>query len=496
MIARDNTKLIVCIVYVATMFMVAMDANVLNVALPAIGHDMGTAPSATGTINVGYMVSLAIMLTVAGWLGDRFGTKKIFVLALIVFTTSSVLCGLTADLGTLTLFRIIQGASGGLLTPVAMTILFRTFPPAERTKLSRYLVFPIAIAPALGPIIGGYCVDYLTWRWVFYVNLPIGIVAVLFAYFYLQDYKGQHTGRMDWTGFLLAALGIGGLVYALNSGFSAGWSNVSIIAALIIGAASTTALIVYELRVSSPMLQLRLLQERLFRTMMLISACTAAGLLGMLYVFPLLYQDALGASAFDSGLTTFPEALGLMIASQVVARSYHRFGPRLVITCGLISAAIGYGLLCSVTADTSPWLIRGLLLWCGFCLGHVVSSVQFAIFANIPPASMGGAAALFTVQNRLSSGIGLTLLVCILGALGAAGTGGEAASEPTALGAYHAALLSAAVLLLIACGLAQRIRKADVERTMKPRTKPVDESGAVGAAAGAGVAVQAKRTSP
>jgi len=486
MTVRLNPKAVVCIVYVATMFMVAMDANVLNVALRAIGNDMGIAPSAAGSINVGYLVSLAIMLTAAGWIGDRFGSKKMFLLAICMFTASSALCGLSSDLVLLNLFRIVQGASGGLLTPISMAILFRTFPPEERIKLSRYLVFPIAIAPALGPIVGGYCVDYLSWRWVFYVNVPIGIAAALFAFFYLKEYKGERKGRMDWLGFMLAAVGVGALIYALNEGAASGWDNAGLFVYAAIGVIGIAALIIVELRVTSPMLHLRLLKDRLFRTMMLISAFTAAGLLGMLYVFPLLYQDALGASAFASGLTTFPEALGLMLASQVVAWSYRKLGPRLLITVALIAAAAGYCLLCAVTEHTSPWAIRLLLLYCGFCLGHVVSSVQFAIFANIPPASMGGATTLFTVQNRMSSAIGLTLLVCVLGALGAGASGleGGVSSGPEA---YRAALLCAAALLLFACGFALRIRKADVERTMRPRAKQTGER-----AAPAASGVQAK----
>ncbi|WP_127569802.1 DHA2 family efflux MFS transporter permease subunit [Paenibacillus xylaniclasticus] len=474
---RLNSKAAICIVYVATMFMVAMDTNVLNVSLRAIGNDMGIAPSAAGSINVGYLVSLAIMLTAAGWIGDRFGAKKIFLLAIITFTASSALCGLSSNLVSLYLFRIVQGASGGLLTPIAMKILFQTFPPEERMKLSRYLVLPVAIAPALGPIVGGYCVDYLSWRWVFYVNVPIGILAVLFAFLFLQEDQQANKRPIDWPGFALAAVGVGMLVYALNEGAAAGWSNPRLWAFAAIGVAGIAALIIVELRVNQPMLQLRLLQDRLFRTMMSISALTVAGLLGMLYVFPLLYQDALGASAFASGLTTFPEAIGLMLASQAVSWSYRKVGARVLITAALIAAAIGYGLLCTVTEHTSPWTIRLLLVFCGFCLGHVVNSVQFSIFTNIPQASMGGATALFTVQNRLSSAVGLTLLVCILSAL-EAGSSGLTGSGSSGLAAYRTALLSAAGLLLAACAFALRIRRADVE----PGDAAADEADGYGGA--------------
>ncbi|NEW06372.1 DHA2 family efflux MFS transporter permease subunit [Paenibacillus sp. SYP-B3998] len=471
---RLNPKVVVSIVYVAAMFMAAMDATIVNVALRTISNDLLVPPSAIGTVNVGYLVSLAVFLPVAGWLGDRWGTKRIFLLALGVFTLASALCGLADSLSALTLFRVIQGAGGGLLTPVGMAMLFRTFPPQERAKVSRILVLPIALAPALGPIVSGLLVDQFSWRWVFYVNLPVGILALLFGFIYLKEHKELAAGRLDLPGFLLSLPGLSLVVYALSQGSSRGWSSPEIVGLGGVGILLIAALVFVELRVSKPMLDLRLLTDRLFRTMGLISMFSAAGLLGMLYVFPLMYQEALHASALDTGLTTFPEALGLMLASQITPWSYHRQGPRRLITISLLCAAAIFVLLSLIDQATNPWFPRMLLFGAGFFLGHAVGSVQIASFANIPPSSMGRASTLFTVQNRLGSAFGMALLASVLAAIGTSTVDVVGAEQPN-LAAYRVALLGAAVFLLVALLFALRIRDADAAPTMRKRP-PVESS--------------------
>ncbi len=214
--ARLNPKAVVSVVYVAAMFMVAMDATVLHVALRTISQELQVPPAASSALNVGYLVSLAVFLPVAGWLGDRWGTKRIVLLALGVFTGASALCGFADSLASLTVYRVLQGAGGGVLTPVGMAMLFRTFPPHERAKVSRALVLPIAVAPALGPILSGFMVDQFSWRWIFYVNLPIGIPALLFGMKYLKEHVEPEAGHLDVPGFLLSAPGLAMGMYALS----------------------------------------------------------------------------------------------------------------------------------------------------------------------------------------------------------------------------------------------------------------------------------------
>lgn len=465
MTARLNPKIVVCIVYVVAMFMISMDATIVNVALRTISNEFQVPPSATGTINVGYLVGIAVFLPVAGWLGDRWGSKRVLLAALGIFTAASALCGLAHSTTSLTFFRVLQGAGGGLLTPVGMAMLFRIFSPHERRKLSRVLVIPIALAPAIGPVIGGFLVDQLSWRWAFYMNLPLGCVTLLFGLIYLREHMESDTGPLDLPGFLLSASGFAMLVYALSQGAVQGWNSPGILSAGLGGLVIIVTFIIVEKRVSRPMLDLRLLHDRLFRNMGLISSCSTAGLLGMLYVFPLMYQDALHASALDTGLTTFPEALGLMLASQIMPWSYSRLGPRRLISIALLCTAILFVLLSLIRPETSAWYLRMVLFSAGFFLGHAVGAVQVGAFANISSHSMGQASTLFHVQNRIGSALGVAILASLL-AITYSGSSGAADSGYINLGGYRVAMLGAAAFLIAAFFFALRIRDADAASTM------------------------------
>lgn len=461
MLISPNQKVVVSMVYVTAMFMAAMDATIVNVALVTISKELQVPPSAMGTVNIGYLVSLAAFLPVSGWLGDRFGSKRVFLLAFGVFTFASALCGIADNLTALNLFRMLQGAGGGLLTPIGMAILLRTFQPHERLIISRTLMIPIALAPAMGPILGGFLVDFVSWRWIFFVNLPVGILCLLFGSVFLKEYKDENHQRFDLLGFLLSASGFAMVMYALTQGSARGWGSPEILGLGLGGTLLLSIFVYMELRVSQPMLNVRLYSDRLFRTMGLHSLLIAAGLQGMLYVFPLIYQDAIQASALDAGLTTFPEALGLMISSQFVPWFFSRLGPKRMMTIALICAIVLYVLLSLVQEDTSTWLIRVLLFGAGFFLGNAVGVVQASAFNTISPSSMGQASTLFHVQNRLGAALGVALLTSILSGI---------RTDTATLLAYKTALLCSTGFLLVALFFAFRIRDADAAATMRKPT--------------------------
>lgn len=460
---KMTKKKVVGIVYVLAMFMAALDATITNVALPAMGEEFQVPPSATGAVNVGYLVSLAMFLPVSGWLGDRFGTKRIFIFALGLFTVSSVLCGFAESLYSLNVFRVLQGAGGGLLTPVGMAILFRTFTPEERPKVSRMLILPIAVAPALGPIIGGLFVDQLTWRWVFYINIPFGIVAILISMKFLHEHVEVNPGQFDVKGFLLSIPGFSMLIYSLTQGPSKGWGSPEIMITGVIGITLMIILIVVELRASEPMLNLRLLEDPTFKIMSIISFCSAAALLGMLYVFPLMYQNAMQVSALNTGLTTFPEALGLMLASQMLPHSIKKLGVKKLMIIALSCSILIFSLI-ALSVSLNPWIIRGLMFCVGVFLGHAVGTVQATAFNNISTSSMGRATTLFNVQNRLGSVIGVAALASVLGFMNRGG------NEQLELITYQTALLGTAVFLIIS--LLAAVNLSSNEHVNKKSKKP------------------------
>jgi EmrB/QacA subfamily drug resistance transporter len=216
--ARLSQKAAVGVVFVAAMFMSIMDATIVNVALPTIGREFHVSPTAVDSIAISFLVSLAVFIPASGWLGDRFGGKRVLLTAIALFTGASALCGIATSLGELVVFRVLQGAGGGMLAPVGMAMLYRVFPPEERIRAAAILTVPTTLAPALGPVLGGLLTTDLSWRWVFYVNLPIGAATFVFGLLFVRHSHESEPGRFDVPGFLLSGFGLGLLMYGVSEG--------------------------------------------------------------------------------------------------------------------------------------------------------------------------------------------------------------------------------------------------------------------------------------
>ncbi len=481
---RLNQKIVVGVVFVSAMFMNIMDITIVNVALPTIGRDYHIAPTAVDGIVIAYLVSLAVFIPASGWLGDRFGGKRVLLVAITVFTIGSVLCGLAQSMTQLVVFRVLQGAGGGMMAPVGMAMLFRVFPPAERVRAASILTIPTTMAPALGPVLGGLLVTSLSWRWVFFVNLPLGIAAVTFGALFLERMGTTDPGRFDVPGFVLGGAGLGLLMYGISLGPLQAWSSVSVVTSCLVGAGLLAVFVVVELRTRQPMVDLRLLSGRLFRATNCIMFLAAAAFLGMLYLIPLYFQDARGMSPLQSGLSTFPEAFGVMIGAQFASRViYHRVGPRRHIAGGLLGLAAATLALTQVGLTTNLWLIRGLMFVLGWMMAQVMVPNQAASFAMITPDSMGRASTFFNTMRQVGSATGVAILSTVLIGVGSAtGSGGSTAGSATGaaapdLSAYHYAFLTSAAFALIGVVFALRIHDSDAAETIVPPRTRVQRSG-------------------
>lgn len=472
-----NPKITVSIVFVAAMFMSIMDSTIVNVALPSLSRDFHAIGTSIDAVVVGYLVSLAIIIPASGWLGDRFGTKRVFLSALALFTLASALCGLAPNHPTLIGFRVLQGVGGGALTPVGTAILYRTFPPIERVQVSRILNIPTVLAPASGPVIGGLLIDKLSWHWIFYVNVPIGIAVFLFGLLFLQEYREQTTKSFDVVGFLLAGVGLALTMYALSEGPNYSWTSGGILGSLSVGLVCIVIFVFVELRSTHPLLDLRLFRNRVFRTSNLVTLFSTAGFLGLLYAVPLFLQQARGVSALTSGLTTFPEAVGVLVATQIVARLYPSIGPRRLLVGGLTVVAIVMALMGLIGQDTSLWLLRALMFLTGAGMAFSFTSVQAASFATISTAETGQASALFNAQRQIGASLGVALLSSVISVVGLTQVNANGATVPNLL-AYHAAFITAAVLVLIAAGIGLSVRDSDAAATMRSRKRQTQQEAA------------------
>ena len=470
-----NPKISVSIVFVSAMFMSIMDTTIVNVALPSLSRDLHAVGTSFDAVVVGYLVSLAVIIPASGWLGDRLGTKRVFLSALVLFTLASALCGLATNLPMLIAFRLLQGIGGGALTPVGTAILYRTFPPIERVQVSRILTIPTVLAPASGPVLGGFLVDKLSWHWVFYVNVPIGIAAFLFGLLFLQEHREQTTKSFDLSGFLLAGIGLALTMYALSEGPSYGWTSGGILISLAVGLVLLACFVFVELRSTHPILDLRLFSNRIFRTCNLVSFFSTAGFLGLLYAVPLFLQQARGVSALTSGLTTFPEALGVLVATQFVARLYPNIGPRRLIVGGLIGVTVVMALMTFIAQDTTLWLLRALMFLTGAGMAFGFTSVQAASFATISSEQTGQASALFNAQRQIGASLGVALLSSVISAVGITQLSTNGTNIPN-FTAYHAAFLAAAALALIAACIGLAIRDSDAASTMRRSPQPIQQA--------------------
>jgi len=465
------------VVFVAAMFMSIMDATIVNVALPTIGRDFAVTPTAVDSISISFLVSLAVFIPASGWLGDRFGGKRVLLAAVVVFTVASALCGLAGSLGELVIFRVVQGAGGGMLAPVGLAMLFRVFPPEERIRASSILTVPTTLAPALGPVLGGWLVTDFSWRWVFYVNVPIGAAAFIFGLIFLRQAGQSDPGRFDLPGFLLAGIGLGLAMYGVSEGPVKGWHSADVLATIAAGVVLLAAMVIVELRTARPMVDLRLLGNRLFRSSNGVMILTSVAFLGTLYGISLYYQDGRGLTALGSGLSTFPEAFGVMGGAQLASRwLYPRLGPRRHITLGLIGTTLSIGLLALLGPATSLWWARLLMLTLGLSMAQIFVPVQAAAFATITPAATGRASTMFNAVRQLGGAVGVAMLTTAIVLVGPVHlVGGHPAANLTA---YRVAFLVAAAVCLAAVPCALSIRDADAARTIPGRrgTRPLDRA--------------------
>lgn len=470
--ALSNQRLAVPVVYVAALFMAIMDSTIVNVALPTLGRQFHVKATAVDSVVIGFLVSLAVFIPTSGWLADRLGARRVLLGSIVVFTAASALCGQATSVEELAAFRVLQGIGGGLMTPVGMTMLWRVFPPAERVRASAILVIPTALAPALGPVLGGLFVTDLSWRWVFYVNVPIGVAALAFGSAFLAEQPATRSGDFDWSGFVLAGGGLGLLMYGLSEGPVQGWHKPAVILTSALGACLLVALVKAELAQRRPLVELRLFGNRLFRSANLAMFFASAAFLGMLYLVSLFFQDGLGLSALASGLNTFPEALGVMGGAQVVTRFlYPRLGPRRIMTAGLLGVAAGMVLMALVGHGTDLWWARLLMFEMGLSMSGLFIPSQTAAFASISPEQTGVASSLFNALRQLGGAVGVAVLTTVLTA--AASAQASLARGLPSLGAYHVAFVAAAGLALAGAVASATVVDSDAANTIVRRREGV-----------------------
>ncbi len=466
---RIPYKWIVAGVYVLGLFMNLLDLTITNTALPVLARDFRASATTITWVATGYLLSVAVCIPVSGWLGDRFGTKRTFLLALALFTLGSLLCGVATGLGSLVAFRVAQGIGGGLLTPVGAAMVFRAFPLAERARVSSVITIPAVVAPALGPVVGGWLVQYATWHWIFLVNVPIGVVGIVLAARYLEEYRVAGTARLDMPGFVLSAVGLSTFVYALSLVGPRGFTDARVLTFGAIGLVGLAAFALVEVRAAAPMIDIRLYRDGLFAVGNVAIFFMNAGFFGIAFLMPQLLQAERGLRPFASGLTTFPTALGIVTVAPLVGRLYPIVGPRRLIVAGALLAACTALALRSVGLATPLWQVRLQMYPLGFAFGLAFIPLQTASFARISAALTGRATAAYNAVRQVATSCGFAVLATVLTARLHAhdATLGAPTARSGAVAAFHDTFAAAALIFLLALGAALFVRDRLAAQTMR-----------------------------
>lgn len=414
MLARIEQKWLIAIAFVLGLFMEILDMTVLNTALPTIGREFEVTQSTLQYALTGYLISLAVFIPASGWVADRFGSRNTFAFAIAVFTLASALAGAATSMEMLIAARVLQGVGGGMLTPVGTAMLFRAFPPAERAKASAVLALPVMVAPALGPVLGGWLTDELSWRWIFYLNLPIGLAAFIFTLIFVPNHKSAQQSTLDWRGFLLAGFGLATLLVGLERTPAHGWSDTRSLILMGLGALSLAVFVWLELRIREPMLDLRLMKDRNFAAGNVMLIISTGALMGILFLAPLLLQQVMGLTATESGLVTLAQVFGMMITMPIASSLYTRIGARPMLAIGFIVLASGIFGFATLEMGTSLWWYRGLLFVVG--VGMALTSVpsQAATMETITFEDTAAASSLISTMRQFASAAGVAVISTIL----------------------------------------------------------------------------------
>ncbi|MDR6882033.1 DHA2 family efflux MFS transporter permease subunit [Bacillus sp. 3255] len=410
---KMTSILVPLIAIISGIFMVILDSTAMNVALSKLVVDFQTdLPTIQWTVT-GYMLATAAVIPLAGWLSDRFGAKQVFLTSVVLFTVASVLCATPNSAEWLIVFRILQGLGGGFVMPVAMAYVYRLSPPNKIGQVMGMLGVPILLAPAIGPILSGWLVEYHSWHWIFLINLPVGIFSLIFGLWKLPTAGRKAVAGFDLPGMILGPIAFAALSYGITQGAES-WTSVNTIGGILIGAVALIAFIIVELKAKIPLLELRIFKSVDFSFSIFVQWVLQFSLFGAIFLLPQFLQQARGYGAFDTGLTLFPQAIASGLMMPVGGYLFDKIGVRWLVVAGLtlVSGAIYQYSHVDLTTEGKDLLLP--LIMAGAGMGLMMMPLNSHLIKKAPQELVSRVTSLTSAMQQVVNSFAVATLVTIL----------------------------------------------------------------------------------
>jgi EmrB/QacA subfamily drug resistance transporter len=477
----DRSVLVVAGVVVLGAIMSILDITVVSVALKTFQTVFDATAAQVAWTMTGYTLALASVIPLTGWAADRFGTKRLYLIAVGLFTAGSVLCATATSLEMLVTFRVLQGLGGGMLMPLGMTILTRAAGPERVGRVMAVLGIPMLLGPIFGPILGGALIDSASWHWIFLINLPIGIAAFVYAFLVLPKDHVEPSETFDWVGMLLLSPGLALFLYGVSSIPEAKQEDgtiwtAQVVAPALVGALLIIAFVPWALNRSNlhPLVDLRLFKNRTMTVAVLAMSLFAIAFFGASLLFPLYFQSVRGEDALHAGLLLAPQGIGAMITMPIAGVLADRIGPGKIVLVGITVIAVGMGMFTQLDADTSYTYLMSALFVMGLGMGGTMMPIMSAALATLKAETIARGSTLMNIIQQVAASIGTALFSVLL-------TNGVIGLDPTDPATYIPGLADAfatvfvVATILVACVL--------IPAAFLPRKKvahPVDPAVLVG----------------
>jgi EmrB/QacA subfamily drug resistance transporter len=415
--ALDRETMIVAAVVIIGAVMSILDTTIVNVAIDRLSIDFNASLTTIQWVVTGYTLSLAAVIPASGWAADRFGTKRIYLSSLALFMLGSALCSIAWSADSLIGFRVLQGIGGGMIMPAVMTIMTKKAGPHRMGRVMGILGVPMLIAPIIGPILGGWLVDDVSWRWIFLINVPIGVVGLITAYRVLDRDVPEPSQRLDWLGMVLLSPGLTLAIFGLAESSNGGFGELKSWLPIVVGLALVAGFFWHSWRRGAgALIDIRTFTQTRAGSAAGVFTLFAIAFFGALLLIPLYYQTVRGASALEAGLLLAPQGIGAMITMPLAGKLTDRYGPNRLPACGIPLLVIGIAPFAFVTATTSYWLLCSFSFILGLGMGMAMMPTMTAAMQAVPPAAIARTSTAMNIIRQGGASIGTAILSVILAA--------------------------------------------------------------------------------